>query len=168
MVFPELRMLRAIGNCSLRRLSIFYLSPTHRAICGTPSTVTGTREAPSTPRANDGTRTRYDAEKRMIGTTMSLHGVRPPELSRRQLQPAARPGDGRGTTTTTPLHGTDIIITDRRTRVGCRHSLHILGPFNSPLTSRSPTSTSTSLSRIREAGWPSTPPPHEPLGQLKM
>jgi hypothetical protein len=89
MVFPELRMLRAIGNCSLRRLSIFYLSPTHRAICGTPSTVTGTREAPSTPRANDGTRTRYDAEKRMIGTTMSLHGVRPPELSRRQLQPAA-------------------------------------------------------------------------------
>jgi hypothetical protein len=37
-----------------------------------------------------------------------------------------------------------------------------------PLTSKSPTSTSMSLSRIREAGWPSTPPPPEPLGQPKM
>jgi hypothetical protein len=168
MVFPELRTLRAIGNCSLGRLIILYLSPTRRAFSGTPSTVVGTRRAPSTPRANDGTRKRSDAEKSMIGTTMSLHGVRPPELSQRQLQPAARPGDGRGTTTTTPLPGADIIIADRRTRVGCQHSLHVLGPFNGPLTSRSPTSTSTSLSRIREAGWPSTPPPHEPLGRLKM
>jgi hypothetical protein len=37
-----------------------------------------------------------------------------------------------------------------------------------PLTSKSPTSTSMSLSRIQEAGWLSTPPPLEPLGQLKM
>jgi hypothetical protein len=37
-----------------------------------------------------------------------------------------------------------------------------------PLTSKSPTSISTSLSRTREAGWPSIPPLPEPLGQLKM
>jgi hypothetical protein len=57
---------------------------------------------------------------------------------------------------------------DKRTRVEYRRSLHASGPFNAPLTSKSPTSTSTSLSRIREAGWPSTPPPLELLGQPKM
>jgi hypothetical protein len=41
--------------------------------------------------------------------------------------------------------------------------LHALGPFNGPLTSRYPTSTSMNLSRIWEAGWPSTPPPLKPL-----
>jgi hypothetical protein len=56
---------------------------------------------------------------------------------------------------------------DRRTHVEYRLSLRALGPFNGPLTSKSPTSTSTSLSRIREADWPSTPPPPEPLGQPK-
>jgi hypothetical protein len=45
-----------------------------------------------------------------------------------------------------------------------RRSLHVSGPFNVPLTSKSPTSTSTSPSRIRDAGWPSTPPSPEPLG----
>jgi hypothetical protein len=43
----------------------------------------------------------------MTGITTSLSGVRPPELSRQQLRLVARPGDGQGTTTTTPLPGTD-------------------------------------------------------------
>jgi hypothetical protein len=70
-----------------------------------------------------------------------------------------------GTTTTTPLPGTDNIIDDRRTRVEYRHLLRASGPFNGPLTSRYPTSTNMNLSRIREAGWPSTPPLPELLGQ---
>jgi hypothetical protein len=114
------------------------------------------------------TRTRSDAEKNMTGITASLCGVRPPDLSWQRLRLVAQPGDGRGTTTTIPLPGIDIIIDDRRTRVEYRRSFHASGPFNGPLTSKSPTSTSTSLSRIQEAGWPSTPPPPEPLGQPKM
>jgi hypothetical protein len=165
---PGLRTPRAIGGCSLGQLIIFYLSLILRVIYDTPSTVGGTHETPSMLRANDDTRTRSGAEKNMIGTTTSLHRVRPLELSWQLLRPTAQPGDGRGTTTTTPLPGIDIIIADRRTRVEYRRSLHVLGPFNGPLTSKSPTSTSTSLSRIREAGWPSTPPPPEPLGQPKM
>jgi hypothetical protein len=168
MASPRLRTPRAIGGYSLGQLIIFYLSLILRVIYGTPSTVGGTHGAPSTLRANDDTRTRSGAEKNMIGTTTFLHGVRPPELSRQRLRLVAQPGDGRGTTTTTPLPGIDIIIDDRRTRVEYRRSLHALGPFNAPLTSKSPTSTSTSLSRIREAGWPSTPPSPEPLGQPKM
>jgi hypothetical protein len=159
---------RAIGGCSLGQLIIFYLSPIHRVIYETPSTVGGTHGAPSTLRANDDTRTRFGAEKSMIVTTASLREVRPQELSRQRLRPAERPGDGRGTTSTTPLPGTDIIIVDRKTHVGYRHSLHVSGPSSGPLTSKSPTSTSTSLSRIREVGWLSTPLPPEPLGQLKM
>jgi hypothetical protein len=168
MASPGLRTPRAIGGCSLGQLIIFYLSLIHRVIYDTPSTVGGTHRAPSTLRANDDTRTRFGAEKNMIGTTVSLRGFRPPELSRQRLRPVAQPGDGRGTMTTTPLPGIDIIIADRRTHVEYRHSLHVSGPFNGPLTSKSPTSTSTSLSRIREAGWPSTPPPPEPLGRPKM
>jgi hypothetical protein len=41
-------------------------------------------------------------------------------------------GDGRGTMTTTPLPGTDIIIDDRRTCVEYRRSLHASEPFNGP------------------------------------
>jgi hypothetical protein len=74
------------------------------------------------------------------------------------------PGDGRGATTATPLPGTDIIPDDRKTRVECLHLLHALGPFNGPLTSRYPMSTNMNLSRIQEAGWPSTPPLLELLG----
>jgi hypothetical protein len=159
---------RAIGGCSLWQPTTFYLSLIRRAIYNTPSTVGETRGAPSTPRSNDDRRTRSDTGKNMTGTTASLRGVRPPELSRQRLRLVARPGDGRGTTTTTPLPRTDIIIDDNRTRVEYQHSLHASGTFNGPLTSKSPTSTSTSLSKIREAGWPSTPPPPEPLGQPKM
>jgi hypothetical protein len=168
MASPGLQTPRAIGGCSLGQLIIFYISLILRVIYDTPSTVGGTHGAPSTLRANDDMRMRFGAEKNMIGTTTSLHGVRPPELSRQWLRLAAQPGDGRGITTTTPLPGIDIIIDDRRTRVEYRRSLHALGPFSGPLTSKSPTSTSTSLSRIWEAGWPSTPPPPEPLGQPKM
>jgi hypothetical protein len=152
MASPGLRTPRAIGDCLLGQLIIFCLSPIHRAIYDTPSTVGGMHRAPSMLRANDDTRKRFGAEKSMIGTTASLHEVRPPELSRQRLRQAARPGDGRGTTSTTPLPGTDITIVDRRTRVEYRRSLHVSGPFSGPLTSKSPTSTSTSLSRIREAG----------------
>jgi hypothetical protein len=168
MASPGLRTPRAIGGCSLRQLIISYLSPLHRVIYDTPSTVGGTHRAPSTLHANDDTRTRLGAENNMIGITASLREVRPPELSWQWLRPAARPGDGRSTTSTTPLPGIDIVIVDRRTHVGYRRSLHVSGPFNGPLTSKSPTSTSTSLSRTREAGWLSTPPLPEPLGQLKM
>jgi hypothetical protein len=168
MASPGLRTSRAIGGYSLRQLIIFYLLLIRRVIYDTPSTVSETHRAPSMPRANADTRTRSGAKKNMIGITASLHGVRPPELSRQWLRLVAQPRDGRGTTTTTPLPGIDIIIDDRRTRVEYQRSLHALGTFNGPLTSKSPTSTSTSLSRIREAGWPSTPPPPEPLGQPKM
>jgi hypothetical protein len=168
MASPELRTPRAIDSSSLGQLIIFYLSLSLRAIYDTPSTVGGTHGAPSMLRANDDTRTRFDAEKSMIEITTFLREVRPPELSRQRLQPAARPGDGRGTTSTTPLPGTDIIIIiDRRAHVEYRRSLHVSGPFSGPLTSKSPMS-STSLSRTQEAGWLSTPPLPEPLGQLKM
>jgi hypothetical protein len=168
MASPGLRTPRAIGNCSLRQLITFCLSLIHRVIYDTPSTVGRTHGAPSTLRANEDTRMRSGAEKNMIGTMVSLRGVRPPELSRQWLRPVAQPGDSRYTTTTTPLPRKGIIIVDRRTHVEYRRSLHVSGPLNGPLTSRSPTSTSTSLSRTREAVWPSTLPPPEPLGRPKM
>jgi hypothetical protein len=46
--------------------------------------------------------------------------------------------------------------------------LHVLEPFSGPLTSRSPTSTSTSPSRTQEVGWLSTPLLPGLLGQLEM
>jgi hypothetical protein len=96
---------------------------------------------------NDDTRTRSSAEKSMTGITASLRKVKPPGLSRQQLQLAAPPRDGRGSTSTTPLPGTDITIVDKRTRVEYRRSLLISGPYSAPLTSKSPTSTNMSLSR---------------------
>jgi hypothetical protein len=140
----------------------------HRAIYDTPSTVGGTHIAPSTLRANDNTRTRSVAEKSITGITASRHGVRPPGLSRQRLRLVAPPGDGRGTTTTTPLPGKDIITNDKKTPVAYRRLLHASGPFNGPLTLRSPTSTNMKLSRIRKAGWPSTPPLPEPQEQPRM
>jgi hypothetical protein len=168
MASPGLQTPRAIGDYSLGQPTTFYLSLIRRATCDTPLTVGGTREAPSTLRANDDTRMRSVAEKSMTGITTSRRGVRPPELSWQQLRLVAPPGDGRGTTTTTPLPGTNIIIDDKKTPVEYQRSLHASGPFSGPLTSRSPTPTNMNLSRIRETGWPSTPPPPEPLGQPKM
>jgi hypothetical protein len=168
MASPGLQTPRATGDCSLGQLTIFYLSLILRAIYDTPSIVDGTRGAPSMLRANDDMRTRFGAEKSMIGITTSLHEVRPPRLNRQQLQLAARPGDGRGSTSTTPLLGTDTTIVDGRTRVEYRRSPRVSGSFSGPLTSRSPTSTSTNLSRTREADWPSIPPLPGSLGQLKM
>jgi hypothetical protein len=52
---------RAIDDCSPRQPTIFYRSLTRRTIYDTPSTVAGTREAPSTLRVNDGMRTRSAA-----------------------------------------------------------------------------------------------------------
>jgi hypothetical protein len=168
MASPGLQTLRAIDDCSLEQPTTFYHSLIRRTIYDTPSTVVGTHGAPSTLRANDDTRTRFAAERNMTGIMASRHGVKPPELSRQRLRLVAPPGDGRGTTTTTPLPGTDIIIGDKRTRVEYRRLLHASGPFSGPLTSRSPTLTNMSPSRIREAGWPSTPLSPEPLGRPKM
>jgi hypothetical protein len=71
-----LRTLRAIGGCSLGQQIIFYLPLILRVIYDTPSTVDGTHGAPSMLHANDDTRTRSSAERNMIGTTASLHGVK--------------------------------------------------------------------------------------------
>jgi hypothetical protein len=168
MAFPGLQTLRAIGGCSLGQLIIFYLSLILRAIYGTPSIVGGTRGAPSTLHMNDDMRTRYGIERRTIGIMASLHEVRPLELSRQRLQLVAQPGDGRDSTSATPLPRTGTTVVDRRTRVGYLCSLRVSGPFNGPQTSSSPTLTNTSLSRTQEAGWPSIPLLPEPLGQLKM
>jgi hypothetical protein len=168
MASPELQMLRAIGDCSLGQLIIFCLSLILQAIYDTPSIVGGTREAPSMLRVNGDMRTRSDVEKSMIGIMASLHEVRPLGLSWQRLQLAAQLGDGRGSTSATPLPGTDTTIVDRRTRVEYLRSLRVSGPFSGPQTSKSPTSTRTSLSRTREAGWLSIPPLPGPLGQLKM
>ena len=158
MASPGLPMPMAIGGCSLKQPTTFYPSLIRRTIYDTPSTVGGTHGAPSTLRANDDTRTRSVARKSTTGITASRHGVRLPGPSRPRLQLEAQPRDGRGTTTTTPLSGKDIIIDDKKTDVEYRCLLHTSGPFNGFLTSRSPTSTNMNLSRIREAGWPSTPP----------
>jgi hypothetical protein len=116
-------------------------------------------------RENDDTRTRSVAGKSTTETMASQHEVRLPGPSQPRLQLVAPPGDGRGTTTTTSLPGTDNIIDDRRTHVEYRHLLRASGPFNGPLTSRYPTSTNMNLSRIWEVGWSSTPPLPELLGR---
>jgi hypothetical protein len=149
---------RAIDDCSPKQPTIFYLSLTRRTTYDTPSTAAGTREAPSTPRVNDDMRTRSAAGKNTTGTTTSQLEVRPSEPSRQRPRLVEPPGDGRGTTTTTPLPGTDTVPDDKKTRVECQLLLHALGPFNGPLTSRYPMSTNMNLSRIQEASWSSTPP----------
>jgi hypothetical protein len=158
-------MPRATGDCSLERPTIFYLSRIRRMTYDIPSTVGGTYGAPSTLHANDDMRARSVAGKNTTGITASQPGVRPPGLSQQRLRLATPLGDGRSTTTTTPLPGTDIILDDRRTRVECRHLLCASEPFNGLLTSRYPTLTNMNLSMIREAGWPSTLPLPEPPGQ---
>jgi hypothetical protein len=168
MASSKLQTPRDISGYSLGQLIIFCLSLILRATYDTPSTVSGTHGAPSMLRANDDMRMRSGAERSMIGITSSLHEVRPPGLSRQRFQLAAQLGGGRGSTSATPLPGTDTTIVDRRTRVEYQRSLRVLGPFSGPQTSRSPTSTSTSLSRTQEAGWLSIPPLSGPLGQLKM
>jgi hypothetical protein len=168
MTSPGLQTPRAISGCLLGQPTTFCLSLIHRAIYDTPSIVGGTHGAPSMLRANDDMRTRFGVEKSMIGIIASLREVRPPGLSQQQRQLAARPGDIRGSTSTTPLPRTNTTIVDRRIRVEYRRLLHVSGPFSGPLTSRSPRSTSTSPSRTREAGWLSTPLLPGLLGQLKM
>jgi hypothetical protein len=165
MASPRLLTSRATVGYSLKQQIIFYPLLTRRTIYDTPSTVGGTHGAPSTLRANDDMRTRSITGKSTTGITASQHEVRLPGPSRPRLQLVAPPGDGRGTTTTTPLPGTDNIIDDRRTRVEYRHLLRASGPFSAPLSSRYPMSTNMNLSRIQEAGWPSTPPLPELLGQ---
>jgi hypothetical protein len=83
----------------------------------------------------------------MTGTTTSRLEVTPPELSRLQPQLLARSGDSRDDTSPTPLPGTDVMNTDNKTHVESSRLLHVSRPSSGPLTSKSPTSTSTSLSR---------------------
>jgi hypothetical protein len=158
---------RAKDGCSPEQLIIYYPSPIHRVIYYMPLTVGGMHGAPSMLRVSGDMRMRSDAEKNTTGIMGPRRGVRQPELSRPQLQPAIQPGGGRGITTKTPLPGTDIIIVDRKIRVEYWHLLHALGPSNGLLISRSPMPTSTSPSRIQEVGWLCTQPPPEPLGQPK-
>jgi hypothetical protein len=106
---------RAIDDCSPKQPTIFYLLLTRRTICDTPSTVAGTREAPSMLRVNGDMRTA--AGRSTTGIMASQLGVRPPEPSQQRPQLVVLPEDGRGTTTTTPLPETDIIHDYRRTRV---------------------------------------------------
>jgi hypothetical protein len=164
----RLQTSRDIGGYSLGQLITFYLSLILRAIYDTSSIVGRTRGVQSMLRANDDTRTRSVAEKSMIGIMASLHEAMPPGLSRQRLQPAAQPRDGRGSMSSTPLPEIDTTIVDRRTRVEYQRSLRVSEPFSGPQTSRSPTSTSTNLSRTRKAGWLSIPLLLGPLGQLKM
>jgi hypothetical protein len=81
---------------------------------------------------NDDTKTRSGAERSMTEIMASLHEVKPPGLSRQRLRLAPRPGDGRGSTSVTPLPRTDIAIVDRRTHVEYQHSLRVSGPFSAP------------------------------------
>jgi hypothetical protein len=143
---------RTPDDYSPRQPTIFYRLLTRRMIYDTPSTVAETREAPSMLRMNDGMRTRSAAGRSTTGIMASQLGARPPELSRQRPQLAVLPGDGRGTTTTTPLPGTDIIPDDRRTHAECLLLLRALGPSNGLPTSRYPMSTNMNLSRIQGAG----------------
>jgi hypothetical protein len=161
----ELPTPRAIGGCSLKQPITFCHSLIRQTIYDTPSTVGETHGAPSTLRANDDMRTRSIAGKSTTGITASRHGVRPPGPSRPRLRLVAPHGNGQGTTTTTPLLEKDIITNDKKKVVEYRRLLHASGPFNGPLTSRSPTLTNMNLSKIREAGWPSIPLLPELLGQ---
>jgi hypothetical protein len=102
----------------------------------------------------------------MIGTTASQLKVTQPELSWLQPQPVAQSGDGRDDTSPTPLLETDTMNVDRKTHVGYPRLLRVSRPSSGPQT-KSPTSTSTSLSRAQEAGWMPIRPPPGPLGQLK-
>jgi hypothetical protein len=92
---------------------------------------------------------RFGVEKSMIGVMASLREVRPLGLIRQQLQLAAQPEDGQGSTSTTLLPRTDTTIINRRIHAEYRRLLHVSGPFSGPLTSRSPTLASTSPSKTR-------------------
>jgi hypothetical protein len=103
----------------------------------------------------------------MTGTTASRPEVAPPELSQLQPQQVARLRDGRDDTPPTPLPGTDIMNTDKKTHAESPRLLRISGPSSGPLTSKSPTSTSTSLNRTQ--GWLAVyKPPLGPPEQQKM
>jgi hypothetical protein len=99
------------------------------------------------------------------------HGVPPRSRATRiesaALRPVAHSGDGRDDLLPTPLPRTDGTNIGRRICVKSPRLLPISGLSNGLLTSRSPTSTSTSLSRTQEAGWPSIQPPPRLLGQRR-
>jgi hypothetical protein len=85
----------------------------------------------------------------MTETTASRLKVTPPELSWLRPQLVVQSRDGCDDTSSTPLPKTDTTNTDKKTYVGSLRSLRISGPSSGHLTSKSPTSTSMSLSRTR-------------------
>jgi hypothetical protein len=62
---------RVIDDCSPKQPTTFYILLTRRMICDTPSTVAGTREAPSMLRVNDDMRTRSTARRSTTGIMAS-------------------------------------------------------------------------------------------------
>jgi hypothetical protein len=110
---------------------------------------------------------RHESEIRHREEYDRNHGVpaevAPPELSRLRPRQVARPGDGRDDTLLAPLPETDLMNTDRKTHAGSPRLLCVFGPSSGPPTSKPPTS-STSPSRTRGAGWPSTRPLPRSLG----
>jgi hypothetical protein len=106
--------------------------------------------APSTLRATDGTKMRQGVGRTTTGITAYQNGVAPLELSRLQPQLVGLSEDGRDDLLPTPLPGTDKMNIDRKMRVESPRLIHVFGPSCGLLTSRSPTSTSTSPSRIQD------------------
>jgi hypothetical protein len=79
----------------------------------------------------------------MTRITVSRLEVAPPELSQLRPRPVARPRDDRDDTLPAPLPRTDLMNAGRKTHAGSPR----LRAIQWPLTSKFPTSTSTSPSR---------------------
>jgi hypothetical protein len=75
---------------------------------------------------------RYGVKRSTFGIMASQHEVRPLELSRQRLQLVAQLGDGRDSTSATPLPETGTTVIDRKTRVEYLRSLRVSRPFNGP------------------------------------
>jgi hypothetical protein len=168
MASPRLLTSRAIGGCSLRqpttfspRSSVERSTTRHQQSAGRTElhqrfARTTTRERdPSSGRVRPGSRhpiTESGYQDRVGHGFNWWHHPGTVEAPRQLL-----PSPGKTTSPTT------------------RRQLWSIGAYSTPqghsmapLTSRSPTSTNMNLSRTQEAGWPSTPPPPEPLGQPRM
>jgi hypothetical protein len=163
----ELRMWKATGGCLPKQLITFCPSLIPRATYAMPSIADETRGAPSTLHATDSTKVRLGAGRSMTEIMASRLKVEPPELSWLWPRLVARPGDGRDDTLPAPLPETDLMNAGRKTHAGSPRLLRVSGPSSGPPTSKSPTSTSMSPSKIRGAGWPSTRLPPGPLGRRK-
>jgi hypothetical protein len=172
------RTRKAIDKSSPRRQTIFFSLPIHQMTYTTPSTVDEMHRAISTLHIIFGMKRRLGSGK---STTKIMEHRRvgvPPELSRQQPPRTAslqvdQPGRGGMTHDVTRLLGI-VIATTRENiagRTGGTCGFSALPPgsgqFNGRQTSRSLMSTSTSPSRTRAAGWPSTRLSLGPSGRLR-